>query len=146
MRARNWASVIYDTEDKLALWWRWPFIDLADAIAMWEEIKTTDTWIKHAGDGSYPLEFRREHRWKQDSGIRRGRGTFIYDAGVGMSCGGIFLHESCHMLHWRASKPHGNLFLTTWVGLWKEFCRKPTFDAICDQLRQGGVPLEKFLP
>lgn len=145
MKARNWATPIYDTEDALGLWWRWPFLDLADAIAMWNAIQTADHWKAAVGDQYFPLEFRREHKWEADSGIRRARGTFVYDMGVGMSCGGVFLHESCHMAYWTAKRHHGDRFLRLWLGLWKDFSRTPTFNAICDQLRKGGVPVEEFV-
>ena len=141
MRARNWANAVYNTEDVLGLYWRWPFVDLADMIAMWEGIKSWSEWP----DGEWPLEFHRENRWAADSGIRRARGTWVYDVGVGMACGGTLIHEICHMPNWRAAKPHGDIFLRHWMRIWRHQARKPTWDAICDQLNRGGVPLEEFV-
>jgi len=145
MRSRNWTTAIYDTEDLLALYWRWPFVDVADMIAMWDTIRSSSVWIDIAGEGPWPLEFRREHKWEADPGIRRIRGTWVYDIGVGMACGGTLIHEVPHMRNWRATKPHTDIYLRLWMALWKWQVRTPTWHAIVDQLRKGGVPVEEFV-
>ncbi|MFA5808737.1 MAG: hypothetical protein WC935_00185 [Thermoleophilia bacterium] len=145
MRARDWVSAIYDTEEILGLYWRWPFVDMADMIATWDAIKASPAWLEYAGEGPWPLEFHREHRWRVDTGIRRIRGTWVFDVGVGMACGGTLLHEVGHIPGWRRSKPHGDGFLRLWLALWKQEARTITWNAIVEQLRKGGVPVEEFV-
>jgi hypothetical protein len=140
-RVRNWANVVYDAEEALALRWRWPFLELADMISMWEALRVSQAFPK----GEWPLEFSRLHQWRQESGIIRLRGRWGYQVGSGSACGGALIHEVSHLPGWRRQKPHNDTFLRTWLALWKQEARTVVFNAIVSQLRQGGVPVEEFV-
>lgn len=141
MRARNWATAVYDAEEVLGLRWRWPFLELADMISMWDAIRTSPAWP----EGHWPLEFVREHQWRKDSGISRARGTWRYHVGSGSACGGALIHEAPHMVGWRRLKPHNDTYLRIWLALWKQEARTVVYNAILEQLRKGGVPVEEFV-
>lgn len=150
---RNWTRQLYTTEDKLRLWQYLPFMDMGDAASAIRSIQAQPFWRTFVPNAPVIVTVQKAKTWDEDGGVHRerlrrvkGGQEFVITYSLGVTSFGFTVHEVSHIaLPWPKRDAHTDEYMRCYLGLWRLYTRRPTFDLILGELRGRGVPVEEFV-